>query len=253
MNKILKETFAVALRDLKRKSNLLKNLFNLVFISALILGLGKGLNLIADSTKIGQSYDLFFSSGLIGYFIVVSSLSVGMDLVMDKRGFNKLLLIAPISRISILFGKALYLIINGVRSYFLIAVILMISLGTFNVTRLFLLIPLIILILIAFLGISFLISAFITKQESAQNFLTISVIISLFFSGIVYNIKLLPSFFQYLFYFNPATYAIEIMRYAITGETVLNLFLSFFVLITMAIVFSISGVYLYDRRLRKGY
>lgn len=250
MKDIFFESWAIALRDIKRGFNLVKETIIVLILLLSILFIGEGLNKIIDLSNSNQTYTSFFTTGIVGYFIAIAALSIGSELIIDKKGFIKLLLIAPISRISILFGKMFYGLIGSIKSYFVIAIILMFYLKTFNFTRLFLLLLVTILIVLLFLGIGFIISAFINKPKIAQFLVSCSSIIFLFFSGIIYPIKSFPELIKYLFYINPMTYSAEAIRYAITGQSDIPFLLTLSILLILSITFPLIGIYFYDKRQR---
>jgi ABC-2 type transport system permease protein len=248
LNEITRESWAVALRDLYKNYNIWKELSLIILVAAIILGLGKGI--ILFSGKSDSSYLSFFGAGIIGYMIIVATLAVGVDFVIDKKGWSRILLVMPISRISILFGKTIYLILSAIKSYFIISIILLIYLKEITFLKVFLLIPLIIILVLIFIGISFLASAFINRRETAQTFISIGAMICLLFSGTIYKISAVPHYLQFLFYINPATYGIESVRYIMTGTSSMNLVLLCTVMLGMLLIFPVLGIFIYEKKLR---
>jgi ABC-2 type transport system permease protein len=246
---ILRESWAVALRDIYKNFSIWKELLMILLITAITLGLGKGISLLTNS---GDSYVKFFSSGILGYMIIVVTLAVGTSLVNDKKGWSKILLVTPISRISILIGKTIYLLSSAIKSYLIIAILILIYTKEITIIKVALLLLVIITLVFTFLGMAFLVSAFITRRETAQTFISISAMICLLFSGTIYKISEFPSYIQYLFYINPATYGVDAIRYVMTGTSNLGPILTFMVLFGMFLIFPVLGTYLYEKRLRNG-
>src|SRR3989339_388664 len=252
MNNIMTESWAIAKRDLKKRYSIWKDIISIIFIFAILIGAGFGLNKIIKNQNLGQSYDSFFASGMIGVFIAILAMSIGIDLVIDRRGFNKLLLVAPVSRISIILGKTIYLFINSLKTLFVTAIITMIYFNTFSMLKVIVLVPIIIFSTLLFLGITLIIASLIKKQNTADTIFQIILFFFMFFSVAMYSINPFPEIVKYIFYLNPATYVVEVFRYIISGSTFINFYVSTTVIIILAVVFSSLGIYLYDKKLRDG-
>lgn len=244
---LLQESWVVAKRDLQKHFSIVKEFFMIVITASLILAIGVGISKLNNSS----TYTGFFSAGMLGYLIALLAILVGTQLVIDKKGFNKILLVAPISRLSILIGKAIYLTITTLKTYIIISIIFMIYLGTFTFARMGLVILVAIMILSTFLGITFIAAALLDKKGIEIFQTTISMML-LLFSGAIYSIKLLPDVLQKISYLNPGLYTNELLRYAITGASESNILLFTAIVVILAITLPSLGVYLYDKKLRDG-
>jgi ABC-2 type transport system permease protein len=250
MMDLLSDAWAITIRDLKKSFSLLKQLFSVILTLGIIIIIGEGINKAVDFSKFGQSYASFFSGGMLAYLIAAVTFMAGSELVADRNGFAKLLFVAPVSRVSIIFGKMFYLFIIALTNYFVMSVLLMIYLGSFSFMHLFLTLFAIIVIALAFVGMGFIVSSLAADFTQAQ---TVSQYLSMFFllgSGIFYPIKSMPAIVQYVFYINPLTYGAELIRYSMTGYHELSLTLVISASIILAIVLPLLGVYLYERRQR---
>jgi len=121
----------------------------------------------------------------------------------------------PIRKVEILGGyllgfsllgivQALYVL---VFSYFLFSEIEVV----FN-SHLWLLVPIIVLLVFASIGISALISSFAKSEAQALQFIPLIIIPALLLSGIFYPVELLSPWLQKCSYLIPLTYAIDSMR-----------------------------------------
>ena len=247
---IICESWAVALRDLKKQTKLWKQILIILGLLVLFILIGKGFDNIINLPS-GQTYTYFFTGGIIAYMVALISLNTGMDLVIDKKGFGKLLLVAPISRISILLGKMIFLVIAVVKTYFVMVLLLMLYLKTFIFSGMLLSFFVVICIVMIFLGISFILSAFIKNTKTAETLMGILSMAFLFLSGIIYPANALPKILHFIFYLNPMTYAAEALRFTITRTYTLPPLLTLSVIVTLSIILPSLGVYLYDRFQRK--
>ncbi len=162
----------------------------------------------------GVSYTQFIFPGILGLTILFSSIFSSISIIWDKEfGFMKEILVAPVSRFSIVLGKALS---GTVVSTIQAAVILLLfplvgmSLDPLSVVA--------VLLLCAF--VAFSISAFgivlATFYESYESFSVIMnfIVMPMFFlSGAMYPVKLLPQSLQLVSKLNPLTYGVDALKH----------------------------------------
>jgi len=169
----------------------------------------------------GVPYTQFIFPGIIGMTILFSSIFSSISIIWDKEfGFMKEILVAPVSRFSIVIGKAL----SGTIVSTLQAIII---LALFPVVGFKLGILQILFIIFVCISISFCISAFgivlATFYESYESFSVIMnfIIMPMFFlSGAMYPVRLLPDILQIAAKVNPLTYGIDALKNALfTHET----------------------------------
>jgi len=139
-----------------------------------------------------------------------------ISIIWDKEfGFMKEILVAPVSRSSIVIGKALSgAIIATIQAVIVLALFpfLGFKIGALNLIGVFLICA----------GVSFSISAFgivlATFYESYESFTVIMnfIIMPMFFlSGAMYPVKLLPGILKLISRFNPLTYGIDAIKHMI--------------------------------------
>ena len=169
----------------------------------------------------GMPYTQFIFPGIIGMTILFSSIFSSISIIWDKEfGFMKEILVAPVSRFSIVIGKALSgTIVSTLQA--------MIILALFPVVGFKLGVVQILSVIVVCISISFCISAFgivlATFYESYESFSVIMnfIIMPMFFlSGAMYPVRLLPDILQIAAKVNPLTYGIDALKNAIfTHET----------------------------------
>jgi ABC-2 type transport system permease protein len=164
----------------------------------------------------GVPYTQFIFPGIIGMTILFSSIFSSISIIWDKEfGFMKEILVAPVSRFSIVIGKAL----SGTIVSTLQAVII---LALFPVLGFKLSLLQIMAVIFICASVSFCISTFgivlATFYESYESFSVIMnfIIMPMFFlSGAMYPVRLLPDILRLVAKLNPLTYGIDAMKHAI--------------------------------------
>ncbi|MBI5196818.1 MAG: ABC transporter permease [Nitrospirae bacterium] len=168
------------------------------------------------SPSMGLSYMQFIFPGILGMTILFSAIFSSISIIWDKEfGLMKAILVAPVSRLSIVVGKSLS---GTIISVIQAAVILM--LFPFLGIKLSLLsVPYAIAVsfLLAFsisaLGI--IIASFLESMESFSAIMNFIVMPMFFLSGAMYPVKNLPEILKFISKLNPLTYGIDALKHAI--------------------------------------
>ncbi len=206
------------------------------------------------SPDMGMPYMQFIFPGIIGMTILFSSIFSSISIIWDKEfGFMKEMLVAPVSRFSIVIGKAL----SGTMVSTFQALIIVLL---FPVIGLKLGLGQIILILcisamlsfcLASLGI--LIAVFYENLESFSIIMNFIIMPMFFLSGAMYPVKLLPHVLGFFTKINPLTYGIDALKYMIFPERKLlthdfPLSLDVAAIVISSIVFVIIAAMVFERR-----
>ncbi|MCS7145641.1 MAG: ABC transporter permease [Nitrososphaerota archaeon] len=161
----------------------------------------------------------YISVGMMGVILLFTSMSSGMSIAWDRRlGFLNKLLVAPIRRSSIVFGKIISSVVRGVAQSLLVMLI-----GLALGLRLRIAGPLeflIALAALAFLGasLSALIIAVTVRLKSWESHIAVSNLLTLplmFTSSALYPVSLMPDWLRVFAVVNPLTHGIELLRQAI--------------------------------------
>ncbi len=214
---------------------------------------GPGINL--DETVLygqGARYIDFLAPGLVIQTIVFSAMfSGGISLIMDREfGTLKMLMMAPISRTSIILGKTLGGVIQAMISG-LVTLLIIILLGAkvvYSVTLLVIAPLIMILISFAFIGLSTLIAT--RLKDLVQFTLVLQLLIQplWFVSGAIYPIYSMPGWMQAFATVNPMTYAVDGMRAAVVrGDNIMPIIPDILVLIAFASIILYIGVRSFKR------
>lgn len=212
----LNAVYVIVARELKKfvreKSRLLSAIARPLLWLFIV---GAGISRIV-STDTGVPYTQFIFPGIIGMTILFSSIFSSISIIWDKEfGFMKEILVAPVSRFSIVVGKALSgTVVSTIQAVIILALfpILGFQLGILQIMSL----------IAICLMLSFCISSFgivlATFYESYESFSVIMnfIIMPMFFlSGAMYPVKLLPELLRFIAKINPLTYGIDALKYVL--------------------------------------
>ena len=184
--------------------------------------LGSGLRAAMMPGMIGGDYLHFLAPGIIAMAILFSSMFTGVSVLWDKQfGFLQEVLVAPVSRLSIIIGRTLGGATTALIQGFVILFIAF-GLGVPVSSIPGLLLTLVFMVLSAFTAVGFgLIIA--SKMENFQSFpiiMNLIVMPLLFLSSAFFPIATNPNFPDIvikLSFFNPLFYMVDGLRGSLTG------------------------------------
>jgi ABC-2 type transport system permease protein len=236
------------LRQLKRyfrsKSRIIGSLGQpLLFLVALGFGFGP----IYQKAG-GGDYLQFLTPGIIAMTVMFTAMFSGMETIWDRQfGFLKETLVAPVSRLNIMFGKTLggasVAILQG-----LIVFVISLLIG-FRPHLLFLPMALVFMILIAFLFTA-LGTAIASKMEDMHGFQLIMnfLVMPIFFlSGALFPLNGTPKIIGWLIKINPLTYGVDGLRSSLLSSVHLGLLGDFTILLIAVLILLSIGAYLFSK------
>lgn len=214
--------YVVLLRELKRywraKARIVSSVAQSFFFLA-IFGLGLG-GFIGGVGKV--SYLSYLAPGIICMGLLFGSVFSGVSVIFDRQfGFMKEMLVAPVSRTSIILGK----ILGGAVTASIQGIILMAVAGIMGA---FVLTPALIFGALAAIGVMLLITAGFVglgvaigstlNDFHAFQLLSTFVIWPLFMlSGAFFPIDAVPLPLQVAMLFDPMFYGVELLRWCLLG------------------------------------
>lgn len=160
------------------------------------------------------NYFEFVAPGIIA-MVVLTAVLTGLAASVSREketGTLDGILIAPISRLSIIMGKA---VAQAVRGLVQGIIVLLLAIVFFHVTingSILLVLFLLLLGIFSFVGLGILVSASAAEQETATQLLFMFQFPMLFLSGVFFPIQQMPVAMQWISKFIPLTYAIEALR-----------------------------------------
>ncbi len=193
----------------------------------------------------------FFAPGIVAMSILFSSMFAGISVLWDKQfGFLQEVLVAPVSRISIIIGRTLGGATTALIQGFIILIIA-IGIGTPLSGLPGFILTIIFMILIAFSAVGFgLILA--SKMQDFQSFpiiMNLIIMPLLFLSSaffpVIENKTLLT-----IAYFNPMFYMVDGLRGSMLGKesaVIQNPLISLVIVLTICILMLLMGSYLFSK------
>ncbi|MFH1285873.1 MAG: ABC transporter permease [Candidatus Micrarchaeota archaeon] len=243
--------YVLWLREMKRYMRAKSRVLGTLVMPLMFLGfLGFGFNGVAiPGMGEGVDYLHFLIPGILGMGLLFTSIFAGISVLWDREfGFLKEIMIAPVSRVSIVLGRIAGGATTSVLQSILILVIAIIagfsvpSLSGFAVSLLFM-----VLISSTFIGLG-LIFASNMKDMQGFNLIMNFVIFPMFFlSGAVFPLANLPDAIKIISYADPLTYGVDGMRGALVGNSMLPLEVDFVVLSAFALSMVVLGAYFFEK------
>jgi len=234
------------LRYWREKSRILSSLI-LPLLWLVVFGSGlRGIQLSGTIT-----YQTYIFPGILGMSLLFTSVFSGVSVIWDREfGFLKEILVAPVSRTTIVIGKAL-----GSGTSALIQGTLLLPLSYLVGVHLppisfIILLPIMVLISIGLVSVGLLIASLMTSMEGF-NFIMSLVIMPMFFtSGALFPLTSAPSWLRDFSYVNPMTYGVDVLRWAsFSGSaTVLPVYIEFLILILFAAAMIGACSYTFGRK-----
>jgi len=233
--------YVIVARELKKFIREKSRLFSAIARPLLWLFIvGAGMSRLVPR-ETGVSYTQFIFPGIIGMTILFSSIFSSISIIWDKEfGFMKEILVAPVSRFSIVIGKALSgTIVSTIQAGIILALfpIVGFKLGVIQVVE----------IILICASLSFCIAAFgivlATFYDSYESFSVIMnfIIMPMFFlSGAMYPVKLLPPVLMVVAKLNPLTYGIDVMKHTLFPDATGQMGPDFSIVTSIAVIISTS-------------
>lgn len=230
--------YTIWLREVKRyfreKSRIITSIVT-PLLWLLIFGTG-----MRFSAKIegGVDYQLFIFPGILGMNLLFTSIWSGISVLWDREfGFMKEILVAPVSRTSIVVGKALG---GGTSALIQGSILLCIGAGLgipISLTAFLICLPLMLIISVGLVSIGLLIASMIESLEGFNLIMSFVNMPMFFLSGALFPLTTAPSWVHAASFVNPLTYSVDALRTVILGScTQFPIFLDISVIIGFAIV-----------------
>jgi len=242
--------YVLWLRELKRllraKSRLVGTLLMPLFFLAFM---GMGFKGTRFPGMPGTEYSAFLIPGILAMSILFSSTFAGLSVLWDREfGFLKEIMVAPVSRVSIVLGR----IAGGVttslfQALAILAVSLLFGFRLQEWTRIFPALLLMILISVTFIGLGL---SFASNMRDMQGFNLVMnfVIFPLFFlSGALFPLDHFPPWVKILSRLDPLTYGVDGLRAALLGKSELPLALDLLALAAFSLLMVILGAWFFEK------
>ncbi|MBI4894913.1 MAG: ABC transporter permease [Candidatus Aenigmarchaeota archaeon] len=241
------DIYAVWLREMIRfvraKSRVISSLampfFWLVFIG---IGIGSSFSLP------GTSYITFLAPGILGMTLLFSSIFAGVSVIWDRQfGFLKELLVAPISRTSIVLGKVFGgATVSMITAMIMLVVMVFVGLISFSVM---ILVSIVFMALISmtFVSLGVVMASRMKGMEGFQMIMSFLIMPIFFLSGALFPLENTPGWMQVASYLDPLTYGVDGLRGALIGHSIFPITLDLTALALITISMIIIGKYMFDK------
>ncbi len=210
----LKAVYVIVLREFKRFFRQRGRLMGTIARPMLwLVIIGSGLTeLIKVRGEV--SYMEFMVPGVIGMTILFSSVFSTISVVWDREfGFLREMMVAPISRFTIVLGKLLSGTMLSVFQGFILLLLVPLFGIQIHAVQFLKMILLMFIVSLSITSLGLLIASFLTSLEGFNVIMNFMVLPMFFLSGALYPIKVLPSPLLLLTRINPLTYGIDSFKH----------------------------------------
>lgn len=232
------------LRLRRQKSRLLGSLFAPFFLLA-FLGLGFRR---AGLSGMDTDYLSFLTPGMMSMTLLSASNSTSFLMLWDReKGFLKEIMVTPISRLSIILGRATVGVTNAmIQSMIILLAGLAMGMKLSGAAGFLLSFVFIVLIASTFIGLGLALASFLKDTFSFGLILNFILYPFLFLSGALYPVDRFPSYIAQFSYLNPLTYGIDGLRYSLLGVSSFNPALDFGMMVISCVTMLGLGTYLFE-------
>jgi len=243
--------YALWLRDVKRFLRAPSRIIGSIAMPLLFLVfLGFGFSGAAiPGLPEGVDYLQYLVPGMVGFTMLFGASFAGMSILSDQDvGFLKEILVAPVSRTSIVLGR-----IAGGSTTALVqaALILVLSIPLgFEVDSLLslpLAVVFLVLIAVTFVGFGVALASQFSDSEGFGLVVQFVIFPLFFLSGAIYPVGSLPDPVQLLALANPLTYGVDGLRAVLVGASSYPVAVDLGALVLSSVVMVGIGTYLFER------
>ena len=236
------------LREVKRfirsKSRIVGSLGQpLLFLIALGYGLGPVF------AKAGQgNYLEFIAPGIIGMSIIFTAIFNGMQVIWDRQfGFLKETMVAPVSRLSIMFGRTLGGATVSTAQGVLVLILATVA-GFRPVSWVGIAPAILMMLLIALLfsALGIMVASLLKDMQGFQLIMNFLVMPLFFLSGALFPLNNVPTALLWVARFDPLSYGVDSLRAFLIGTATFPLMLDITVLAVVTAIFLGLGSYFFS-------
>jgi ABC-2 type transport system permease protein len=236
------------LRQIKRyfrsKSRIIGGLAQpIIFLVALGFGFG------SIFAKAGAgNYIQFLSPGIIAMSIMFTAVFSGIELIWDRQfGFLKETMVAPVSRMAIMFGRTLGGATTATLQGIIVFIITIVIGFRPDVAAILWGILFMFGIAIVFTALG---TAMASTMEDMQGFGLIVNLVNMplfFLSGALFPLTTAPAFIQWIAFFNPLSYGVDGLRAAFSDVSQYSIGVDALVIAGVTVLFLSVGAWLFGR------
>lgn len=218
--------------------------FPLVFVGFIGVGLNRVVELPTGTDYLGH-----LASGILALLVGSAGVGGGMTLIQDRQsGFLRAVLVAPVSRASLVAGKVLA---RSLASLLLVALLvgLLAPFTPVGLPHPAAALLAVVALTTAFVALGVSLGARLRSAETYRLLAALVTVPLYLLSGIFYPVGTLPTAMRWLCYVNPLTYGVDLFRYGLVGVAELPVGWSAAGLTALAALAAWGAVVAFDRSL----
>jgi ABC-2 type transport system permease protein len=213
-----------------------------------LIGLGFGLGPVFQ--KAGQgNYIQFLAPGVVAMTVLFTSVFSGIELIWDRQfGFLKETLVAPVPRLTIMFGRVLGgATVAVAQGLVVVAISFLAGFRVHSLAGIPLALLFMALLGLLFTALGTAIASLLSDFQGFQLIMNFLVMPTFFLSGALFPLRDLPWVLNLLVRINPMSYGVDGLRGALTGSAFFNPGLDVTVLAVVTVFLLFLGGYLFSR------
>ena len=244
----LQAIYTIWLREVKRfsrsKSRIIGSMTQAIFFLAIF---GVGLNNLIDMPEV--SYLTFIAPGIISMTILFPSIIAGVSVLWDKQfGFLKEILVAPVSRLSIMFGKALGGATTAMfQGLIMLSAVFIIGIIPFSWQGFGFAVVIMAISAIALVSLGLAIASRMDDPHGFQMIMNFLIMPMFMLSGAFFPIDNLPGPMMFFVSIDPLTYTVDALRNVLLGASTYPLTFSLGVLSAFCATMLFLGAFFFKR------
>lgn len=213
-----------------------------------LLALGFGLGPIFQKAGAGN-YVSFIAPGVIGQSILFTAVFSGIELIFDRQfGFLKETLVAPVSRLEIMFGRTIGgATIATLQGCIVFILTLLVGFRPYNWSMLPVFLLVMFLIALLFTAIGTAIASTLEDFQGFQLIINLFILPMFFLSGSLFPLTNLPPALAFVTRIDPLTYGVDAMRATLLGTSHFGLGTDITVLASLSVIVLAMGAYLFSK------
>jgi ABC-2 type transport system permease protein len=204
------------------------------------------------SPGLGISYMKFIFPGILGMTILFSSIFSALSIIWDKEfGMMKEILVAPVSRFTVVVGKALSgTLISVIQTVIILMIFPFVGIET-SFLAICYAVAIAVLLSFCISSLGIIISTFYESFESFSVIMNFIIMPMFFLSGAMYPVNKLPHILQVITRLNPLTYGVDALKHVLLGDSGIvdfSIITDISVLAVTSVVFVVAAGRLFERQ-----
>lgn len=216
----------------------------ILFLVALGLGFGP-----IYARAGGGDYMQFLAPGIIAMSVLFTAVFSGIEIIWDRRfGFLKETLVAPVSRLEIMFGRTLGgATVASIQGLIVLGISMLVGFKPVSLAALPVAFLFMFLIALLFTALGTAIASILEDMQAFQLIMNFLVMPIFFLSGALFPLENLPRALTIISHLNPLSYGVDGVRRALTGAVHFSYATNFSVLGLSIIFLLVIGSWLFSR------